>query len=503
MSNQSSKQLALGAIINYVAIAVNMLLGFIYTPWMIETIGTSNYGLYTLAISVINVFAIDFGLSAATSRFVAKKVAENDEQGVRDILGIVYKLYIACSAVCSVCLIALYPFLSQIYKGLTVEELKVFNVIYMIVAAYSVLSFPFITLNGIFTAYEEFIAMKLCDLVHKLGSVALIVVILLLGGDIYSLVLVNAISGLLTIAVKLSFLKKKRNISVNWKYKDRTLLRKILTFSVWSTVVSICSRLIFNLVPTILGAFSNSTAIAEYGVASTIDGYFYTFASAISGLFLPKVMRLMYGNEKQRGRIEELSVRIGRVQLMIISLLYIGFFSIGKDFIRLWMGEHFIITYYCILLISFPDLIEYAQQIPQNAIIAANKVKTQAKAYILTTFISVITVCIGAVMHGSIGVSFAIFIACVFRTVTMCYVYVRELNFDLKKFVLQTYPKMLPILVVCAGTAMFVNQYWQANSWLMLCCKGILVVLLYSILVYTCFFNQEEKTLFKNFGKKY
>lgn len=498
MKDKSSKQIALGAVINYIAIAINILLGFVYTPWMIRTIGTSNYGLYTLAISVINIFAIDFGLSAATSRFVAKKVAEGDDQGVKDILGLVFKLYIIISAICSVSLIVVYPFLGRIYQGLTVEELGAFGIIYIIVATYSVLSFPYITLNGIFTAYEEFVAMKLCDLVQKIGSVVLIIVILLCGGDIFSLVLVNAISGLLTIAVKIIILRKKRSLGINWKYKNSGLLREILFFSVWSTIVSISVRLIFNLVPTILGIFSNSTAIAEYGVAGTIDGYFYAFSAALSGLFLPKIMRLMYGNTEERGKIEALSIRIGRIQLLIIALLYISFFSIGQEFFNLWMGDDFKIAYYCVLLLSFPDLIEYAQQIPQNAIIAADKVKAQAKAYIITTVVSIIVVSFGALLRGSLGVSMAIGIVCIFRTVTMCYVYVKELNFDIKLFSRKTYPRMLPVLVICAGVAIEMNQFWKANSWLMLCCKGICVVILYSILTYAFFLEKSEKTLLKN-----
>ena len=46
----------MGAMISYVALAVNMLTGLIYTPWMVSKIGQSNYGIYALAISLISVF---------------------------------------------------------------------------------------------------------------------------------------------------------------------------------------------------------------------------------------------------------------------------------------------------------------------------------------------------------------------------------------------------------------------------------------------------------------
>lgn len=80
MKKSNYSQLKIGAIITYLSIAFNIIAGLIYTPWMVDQIGQSDYGIYTLANSLISLFLIDFGLSSATSRFVAKYRAENDEK---------------------------------------------------------------------------------------------------------------------------------------------------------------------------------------------------------------------------------------------------------------------------------------------------------------------------------------------------------------------------------------------------------------------------------------
>ena len=46
-------QIRTGAIISYVALFLNIVIGLLYIPWMINTIGKADYGLYTLAMSVI------------------------------------------------------------------------------------------------------------------------------------------------------------------------------------------------------------------------------------------------------------------------------------------------------------------------------------------------------------------------------------------------------------------------------------------------------------------
>ena len=92
-------QVKMGALISYFTIAFNIVAGLIYTPWMISKIGNSHYGLYTLTTSLITMLMMDFGMSAAVSRFVSKYRAEGDQQAIDRFLGVVYKLYIAIAAV--------------------------------------------------------------------------------------------------------------------------------------------------------------------------------------------------------------------------------------------------------------------------------------------------------------------------------------------------------------------------------------------------------------------
>ena len=72
-----NKQLTFGALISYAAIAFNILSGFLYTPWMIRTIGDEHYALYTLALSLINVFLLDFGIGSAVTKFLSNYFARN------------------------------------------------------------------------------------------------------------------------------------------------------------------------------------------------------------------------------------------------------------------------------------------------------------------------------------------------------------------------------------------------------------------------------------------
>ena len=57
---QNTKQIKIGAILSYFSIILNVGAGLLYTPWMVKMIGQSQYGLYTLANSLISLFLVDF-----------------------------------------------------------------------------------------------------------------------------------------------------------------------------------------------------------------------------------------------------------------------------------------------------------------------------------------------------------------------------------------------------------------------------------------------------------
>ena len=84
------KQIKLGAIISYIAITVNIVVGLVYTPWMVNKIGKSQYAVYTLANSLITLFLVDFGLSSATARYVSNYKAEERQADINNFLGIIY-----------------------------------------------------------------------------------------------------------------------------------------------------------------------------------------------------------------------------------------------------------------------------------------------------------------------------------------------------------------------------------------------------------------------------
>ena len=213
MKISDSQQLKFGAVLSYFSIILNVVAGFVYTPWMVNQIGQGDYGLYTLANSLITLFLVDFGLSTATSRYISKYRAEGRQDKIDNFLAAIYKLYLLIDLVLFIVLLVVYSFIERIYVSLTPYELERFKVVYIIVASFAVINFPFVTFNGILNSYEKFIPLKLADVIYRILLVSMTIVALIFGMGLYGLVAVHAIVGLLIIIFKFIVIKTSIPIS--------------------------------------------------------------------------------------------------------------------------------------------------------------------------------------------------------------------------------------------------------------------------------------------------
>ena len=487
-----------GTIMSYIAIIINFIAALVYTPWMISKIGQGNYGLYILATSLISLLSVDFGLSSATTRFITKYLAEDDQKSINDFVGLVYKLYFLISIILLIVLVIIYFFIGDLYVGLNTSELSIFKVIFIIISIYTVISFPFITVDGILSAYEEFAKLKLCEIFNKLFTIFLIVLALLFNGGVIELVLVNAFVGVITICAKVIIIKRVIPIKVNMKYKDLHMFKKIFSFSFWVTLSSIFQRLIFNVTPSILGIVSNSIQMSLFGTASSLESYSFTFSNAIGTMFLPKVSRII-ANDSSQKEIGELSIKVGRLQFYIIALIFIGFLLVGYDFVILWLGQDFSTVYICAILLILPCVFHTPQKIQQTVLIAKNYVKYESIAYFTMGIVNVILSFIFANYWGAIGASLSIFIAYIIRTVILNIIYVKKLKLDLFSFFKEVYLQNIPLVVFTILFGVILNFIFNSLSWGNLIIKGTFVVFFYCVFLWTYSFNNYEKGLVSTF----
>lgn len=494
--NHSSQQIKYGALMSYIAVFVSIIAGILYTPWMIRQIGQAEYGLYALALSVIAFFSIDFGLGESVSRFLSKYNAENQIEKKKDFLGITFKLYIIIDIFIVIALISVFLLSDTIYSKLTAGELIKFKVVFLIAAFYAISSFPFLPLNGILISHERFVFLKSMDLLHRILTVSTMIIVLLLGYRLYALVTVNALTGLIIIAFKIHYIFTKKLVQINFFAWDKVVLKELFSFSIWLAIIIFSQRFIFTITTSVLAAFSGTAEIAVFSIAITMEGYVWMIASALNGLFLPKVTNLLL-NKNASVEVETLMLKVGRIQLIVVGLLYTCFLTLGKDFVELWMGKDFSSAYPILVLLITPSLITLTQQIANTALMAKNLVKYHCYGVVIMSITSIVLSIILSPKFGAIGAGIAIFIGAIIGgVVVMNFVYARILRINLALFFRECHLKLLSPIVITIVIGFLVELYFPLSGWIAFLIKATIVTLSYSVLIWKLGLNNYEKSLF-------
>lgn len=486
------KQFAYGALLSYGAIFFNIISGLLYTPWMVRTVGDGQYALYTLAISVISVFLLDFGIGAAVSKFLSNYYARGEYRQADRFMGIVYKVFIAIAAGIALCLGVFYFLIDGVYGKLTADELQTFKRLFVIVAAYSVVSFPFTTFNGILMANERFISVKACNLGQKVLNVALIAAALLTGRGIYALVLVNALSNLVFIVIKYICIRRQTGLRADFSCRDKPLARALFGFSVWITVSNLAQRCMFNIMPTMITALIGAQTVTLFTLAANMEGYVYTFSEAINGMFLPRISRILVGGQAEK-ELSALMNRVGRFHVATIGLLYVGFLCVGRQFVDLWMGRGYELIYPCALLLIFPSLLDVPQQVAKTALLAKDIVKARAVVYTVMAVVNVALSLILVPALGVLGAACSICAAYLVRTAAFNVLYRRYLAVDLGTYFRKTYGPWCPVaaLTVLAGTA--IGRVLDLPGWSGLAVKSVLIAGVYAVLYAVIALKKDER----------
>lgn len=496
----SSREITLGALMSYAAVIFNISAGLIYTPWMIQKIGRADYGLFALAVSFLAYFMLDFGFGHAIARFLAKYRAEGREERIRELLGLTAKVFLLLDFGFLLVIVTLFFFIETVFVSLSPEEIQKFRVVYCVVGFFSIVSFPFLPLTSVLIGYERFVFLKFCDLLKKVLTIGLMVLALLAGYGLYALVTVNALVGIVIIVFQCAYLFWNTSVQIDIFNFDRGLLKEIVQYSVWVAVILFAQRLFLNITPAILGVFSGTSEIAVFSIGMTIEAYFYSFAAALGGLFLPKVSRMM-AVEDHAG-ISRLMIRVGRIQLLVMGSIAAGLITIGRQFVVLWIGTSFTSSYFVALLLILPGLITFSQQVAYTVVAVENKLRYHAIVLLCGAPLSIGVSAALSPRFGAIGAAIGVCLASLLCSIAMTIVFYRVMHLDMRRFFSDCHMKMLPPFLLALGAGFVVNRWVPAVSLVAFIPKAVLLAGLCALIMWALVMNAEEKQLARSVARR-
>jgi O-antigen/teichoic acid export membrane protein len=492
-------QLKAGTALSYVSIGLNSLIGLIYTPFMLRMMGQSEYGLYSLAASIIAYLTIlDLGFGNALIRYTAKFRAENKQQEQSEMFGMFLMLYSVISIFTLLIGSVLYFNIGELFnETMSVEELYKVRIILILMLFNLAFTFPMSIWQSIITAYEQFVFQKVLNIIRIILNPIIMMLLLTIGYRAIAMVVVTTLFNVTTLIIDYWYCKKKLKIKVCFGRIKWCFLKEVSFYSFWIFLDAIVDRIYWSSGQFILGMYIGTAAIAVYAVAIQLQSMYMSFSTAISGVFLPKVTAMVM-TEKNEKKISDLFIRIGRIQYIVISFILVGFILFGRQFVILWAGSAYEEAYYIALLFFVPLLPPLIQNLGITILQARNQMKFRS---ILYFFISVVSIGISiplAQRYGGIGCAVATAIALsIGQGLVMNIYYKKVILLDITQFWKEII-KMSIIPVLLGSIAFFILI---ELSFLYTFTSLSIAVFIFTLIYIPCFWfgsmNVYERNLFK------
>ena len=491
-----NSQLKAGAFLNYVTIILNVLVGLLYTPFMLRMMGQSEYGLYSLVASVIAYLTIlDLGLGNAVVRYTAKFRAENKYDEQYEMFGMFFILYVAIGIIALLVGAVLYVNVENMFgASMTVLEIEKAKIMMLLLVFNLALTFPMSIFGSIINAYERFVFPRIVNIARVVLNTIVMVFLLRLGYKAIAMVVVQTVFNVLTLLINYVYCKKELQIKLYFRKFKWSFMKEVLIYSFWIFLNVIMDRVYWSTGQFVLGAISGTAAVAIFALAVQLMMMYMQFSTAISTVFLPKITGIVAAGDDDK-TISDLFIRTGRIQFAIMSLILSGFIVFGKQFILLWAGKTYIDAYVICLLFFTTLLVPLIQNLGITILQARNQMKFRSILYISIAILALIMQILFAKRWGAIGCAFAVSGALIIgQGVVMNIYYAKVQKIDIKLFWKEIL-KMAVFPFIWTLLSLYLLNYINLDSWSKLISAIVLYCIIYLPILFRFSLNQDERAL--------
>lgn len=485
----------LGALLSYISIIASTVVGLLYTPFLVSKLGQSEYGLYSLVSSIIGYLTVlDLGFGNAIIVFTTKYNEKKEYDKAEKLHGMFQIIYIILSVIVFIFGIILFVNVDNFFgKTMNNDELIKIKNMMLILTFNMVITFVFAIYSSIINAYEKFVFQKILSILNTILKPLIMIPLLFLGYK--SICMCIVITGVNIFILMCNYLYCKKKIGVKIKFKgfEKSLFIEIFRYSFYLFLATIVDKINWSIDNFILGIYCGAIEVSIYAVASQLNTLFLNLSTAISGVLLPKISKMVANNVSNDVLTDEF-IKVGRIQYYIIFLMASGLVLLGKNFINIWVGDEYSNSYYIALILIIPLCFPLIQNLGISIMQAKNKYKFKA---IATTIMAIVNVFISAFLaknYGAIGAAWGTAISLIICNIIIINIYYyKVININVIKFwknILKMTFKFLFVIVLMINFIYFTNNITGIYGFLL---YGIVYTILYSGISYLFVMNEYEK----------
>ncbi|OUQ79819.1 oligosaccharide flippase family protein [Flavonifractor sp. An100] len=487
-----------GVILSYVLMIFEVCSTLLLTPFIIRTLGQAEYGVYKLSASVVAyLLLLDLGVGNSIIRFIAKYRVTGEKDQARKFLGVatIYYLIVGIIAlIAGFVLIVVFP--SVFAKGLTENEIILGQKLLAITMLNSAVTLGTAAYNNVIIAFQQFAVSKVASIVQILIRMLLTVVVLKCGMGSLGIVSVNLLMTVLVRAFFVLYVLIKIKLVPRFTGIELGFIKEIVAYSSLILLQMVATQINASVDQILIGSLvtASTSILAVYSVGTQVTQYFQSIGSAFTGVLMPGVVALVEcGAEPEKLTAE--MIRVGRIILIVLGIIWGGFLVCGKQFIELWAGGENSEAYVVAVILMSAYLFTLTESIGSQILWAKNQHREQAILKIVIVLINIILTVFLIQWEPLIGATIGTFISLMLGDVlVMNLIFVIKLKINLRHYYLSLFKGLVPSIIIAIVVGS-VFKMLMPNVWLGLISNILLMCIVYGVAMMTIGMNTYEKHL--------
>lgn len=340
-SEVSSGRMLRNTLVNGLANASSALVTIALTPFLLHRLGTEQYGVWLLALSLTfssgYLALADLGLSQAGVKFIAEARATGANETINEIASTMAMVFTVVGAITGVVLTLLAPLAVRVF-GVTDQLTDAAQIVFVLIALGLILDLPSAALLAVIEGAQQYTYLRAIDVGARLAWAAGVIVAVALGHGVVALAVISL---LLTVCKTAgAFVVAHRvqpGLMVRPQLANRKTLRRTFTYGSGLTLLRLLSVVYAQMDRAIIGIALAVAAVASYEVAFRIESVATLVLVTASSTVIPATAYSAARGDPSKQR--ELYLRGTTYTIALVVPIVLSAMIYAHLLIGAWVGD--------------------------------------------------------------------------------------------------------------------------------------------------------------------
>ena len=351
------RQLLRSAISNYLGRFINVGVWLLLTPFILDRLESTLYGLWMLVGSVMSYASLlEFGVAGAITKYIAEYWAKGQSDEAQKLVGTALLIYLVLGSIAVAISIAVAPLFSRVFN---VPPENHSTALWLVILAGlgTGLAIPSSSTTAVLRGLQRFDILNLIGIITTLLLAGSTVVVLLLGGGVIGVAATGIAVNLLMLAPSIWAIHRiAPDLRFGLVGGSRQMLSTVTSFSSSMFMLRIGGQLETKTDEIVIGTFLPVSFITPYNLARRLSALPQMLTEQFLTLLLPLASTLHAENDQ--ARLRSLYIVSTRLTFAIFLSVGVSLISLTGPFLTVWVGQAFAEYAYLVLILFLASMID-------------------------------------------------------------------------------------------------------------------------------------------------